>query len=103
MEKWLLNADDAPPDHDVWGYKKQTFDNLKGILRAHHEPQLPTKAKGKGGRSDGSSLEIEVVGKGKGKEVHRNVSSSPVPVKKGDKGKKKASRKASTVQNHHAL
>jgi hypothetical protein len=73
MEKWLLNADDAPPDHDVWGYKKQTFDNLKGILHACHEPQLPTKAKGKGGRSDGSSLEIEVVGKGKGKEVHRNV------------------------------
>jgi hypothetical protein len=36
MEKWLLNASDAPPDVEVWGYEKQTFGNLKKILSARH-------------------------------------------------------------------
>jgi hypothetical protein len=45
MEKWLQIADDAPPDVDVWNYKKQTFDNLKKILNAHCAPRANTQRK----------------------------------------------------------
>ena len=35
MEKWLLNTDDAPTTFDMWKGKKQTYDNLWAILKAH--------------------------------------------------------------------
>ena len=58
MQKWLCN-DDAPYDAEVWGHKKQTFENLKEILDnckdpsdLKKKPALGGKGKGRGGSRD---------------------------------------------------
>ena len=91
IEKWLLIADDSPTDFEVWGYQKQTFDVLLGILSALPAPVSSTKTK---------------KGKGKGKEREKTVSE-PVAVKKKkkvveDKRNDGASKHASTSKTHHA-
>lgn len=81
MEKWLLNADDAPPDFEVWGYQKHTFEVLRSILSKREVPS--------------SSTPVDRKGKGKEK-ADLDLSSSPEEKKKKKgtaktvKGKKKA-------------
>jgi len=100
MRKWLENVDDAPADHEVWGYSKHTFDVLKAILTVLPDPVTPTV---EGDRR-----------KGKGKEKARDVSSFPdfllSPAQKKKKGKQadkkgrkgEVSKKASTSKAHYA-
>jgi len=92
MEKWLANAADAPADSTVWGHERQTFENLKKILKAHAEPATVVSKKGKE------------------KEVYPDeLSSSPIPVeqkkageKKGKKKEVKGKQKASSSKGRHA-
>ena len=92
MEQWLENAADAPADSTVWGHERQSFDNLKKILKAHAEPSTVVSKKGKE------------------KEVYPDEpSSSPIPVekkkagvKKGKKKEQKGKQKAGSSKGHHA-
>jgi hypothetical protein len=96
IEKWLQTADDAPSDYEVWGYQKQTFDNLLSMLAALPDSTETKKEKGQG------------KGKGKEKAVSGAESSDAALKKKKkkgaekavDKGKKKDNMKASTSKAH---
>jgi hypothetical protein len=82
MEKWLQNGDDAPTDAEVWGYQKQTFENLRKILKSISDP-------------DSGPAPVEKRGKGKGKEKAEDSSSSIIeePVKKAVQKKTATSKK----------
>ena len=72
MKEWLGGAEGAPDDHEVWGYDKQTFDNLFKILTLHEQRSAV---------------------KGKGKARNQDDSSSPVEKKQAPEKNKKAKRK----------
>jgi hypothetical protein len=75
MEEWFLDPKNGPTTKEVWGDKKQTYENLSGILKSY------TKNKGKGG----SSVDR------KGKKRQEDPSSEPEEeeiAKKKEKGKK---------------
>ena len=76
MEKWLANEADDPADSTVWGHERQTFENLKKILKAHAAPATVVSKKGKE------------------KEVYPDkLSSSPIPVEQKKAGEKKGKKK----------
>jgi hypothetical protein len=81
MEKWFLDPKNGPTAEEVWGDKKQTYENLEKILRSY------IKKKGKGGvdrkgkkRQDDPPSEPEeeetVKKKEKGKKVEGNKKGS---------------------------
>lgn len=107
MQKWLGNGDDAPPDHNVWGYQKHTFENLKEILIAHPIPLPPAGTNDKGKSRDISSspdMSPPFVEKRKKVVVVAKVVKKQGKKKMGEsdkKGRKDGGvKKASTSKTH---
>ena len=60
IQKWLQGGSDAPSDYDVWGGRKQTFDNLLEIL-----DDLSTTKKKSDGKKEGKDKGEKKSGKAK--------------------------------------
>ena len=98
MKQWLLNATDGPPDFNVWGNHKHTFDVLKAILTPMPPP--PVDIKGKGKEIVEFDLPVEKRKKKAAKTLKKKEKKSDYDDKKGKK-RGEGSGKASTSKAHH--
>lgn len=89
LEKWLLNAEDAPADNAIWGPTRPTYSKLKILVKSEEPVEEKEKTKKKKGKKHEknylSETEEKVTDKkGKGKQ-------------RGNDGKKGSSSKSSRL------
>ena len=92
LEKWMLNAEDAPPDSSLWGSRRPTYSKLKKLVESEEpvieiiEKEKSKKKKGKRREENYSSEAEEKVADKKGRGKQR-----------GESGKKGSSSKSSRL------
>lgn len=68
VEKWLLNAEDAPSDAALWGSKRVTFEKLRKKILKEEKGKYSIAKKGKERQTEYDSSSEEITDKkGKGK------------------------------------
>jgi hypothetical protein len=93
MEKWLQGTDDAPTTSEIWGGKRQTYDNLQEIIELYVEA---SNKKGKKRQEDSGSDMTK-----KKKEKKLEDSGSDMMKKKKEKKSEGTSKKGSSSKSRY--